>query len=63
MINFEVRILPRRKLLSEFDSKNIFQDLVDFELWDQDPFFMANENLDSAISIAGSHWLGSGFIC
>lgn len=43
-----------------FKTERIFKDLVVFELWDEDPFFLANENLDSAISITGSHWLGSG---
>ena len=61
MINFKVR--TKKKTLSlKLNCKRIFKDLVFFELWDEDPFFIANENLGSAISITGSHWLGSGSI-
>ena len=46
---------------NEIFTNDKFKEIVPIELWDEKPYSIAGDELQSAINIAGQYWQGLGF--
>ena len=46
---------------NEVFTNDKFKEIVPIELWDEKPYSIAGDELQSAINIAGQYWQGLGF--